>query len=84
MSDYIKAILKSPAVWSALFTAIIATVLAIKPDFPRDLLVVWLGLASAVLAAIGIAGVNGVVPDVRDARAERKIEQGRRLGPPNV
>ena len=37
------------------------------------LLVVWLGLASAVLAAIGIAGVNGVVPDVRDAREARRM-----------
>ena len=73
MSDYVKAILKSPAVWSAFFTAVIATVLAIRPDFPRDLLVVWLGLASAVLAAIGIAGVNGVVPDVRDAREARRM-----------
>lgn len=83
MSDYVRAILKSPAVWSALFTAIVATVLIIKPDFPRELLVLWLGVASAVLAAVGIGGVNGVVPDVRDARAQREIVQGRRLGPPN-
>lgn len=85
MSDYVKAVLKSPAVWSALFTAIVATVLIIKPDFPRELLVLWLGVASAVLAAVGIGGVNGVVPDVKDARdaRAREIVQGRRLGPPN-
>jgi hypothetical protein len=83
MSDYVKAILKAPAVWSALFSAILATVLIIKPDFPRELLVVWLGVASAILAAVGIGGVNGVVPDVRDVRAERKATtEGRRLGPP--
>jgi len=71
MSDYAKAILKSPAVWSALFTAIIATILAVKPDFPRELIVVWLGVASAILAAVGIGGVNGVIPDVRETRARR-------------
>lgn len=81
MSDYAKAIIRSPAVWSALFTAIVATVLAIRPDFPRELLVLWLGVASAVLAALGIAGVNGVVPDVRETRAQREIVEGRRLGP---
>lgn len=72
MSDYAKAVLKSPAVWSALFTAIVATVLVIRPDFPRELLVLWLGVASAILAALGIVGVNGVVPYVRDARALRE------------
>jgi uncharacterized membrane protein YccC len=71
MSDYVKAILKSPAVWSALFTAIIATILAVKPDFPRELIVVWLGVASAILAAVGIGGVNGVIPDVRQTRARQ-------------
>jgi hypothetical protein len=84
MPDYVKAILRSPAVWSSAGTAIVATVLIIKPDFPRELLVLWLGVASAVLAAVGIGGVNGVVPDVkdaRDARAQREIVEGRRLGP---
>ena len=85
MSDYVRPILKSPAVWSSLATAIVATVVIIKPDFPRELLVLWLGVASAILAAVGIGGVNGVVPDVRDVRAERKATmEGRRLGPPNV
>lgn len=81
MSDYIRAILKSPAVWSALFTALVATVLVIKPDFPRELLVLWLGVASAVLAAVGIGGVNGVVPDVRDIREARAA---RRVFPPDA
>ena len=56
-----------------MFTAIIATVLAIKPDFPINLITVWLGVASAILAAIGIVGVTGVIPKVAQAKAVREI-----------
>lgn len=74
MSDALKAIFSSPPLWSALFTAIIATVLAFKPDFPINLITVWLGVASAILAAIGIVGVTGVIPKVAQAQSDRAIK----------
>lgn len=73
MSDALKAILTNVPLWSALISAIVYFVVLRDPSFPRPAIDVLVSVVIALLSALGVTGVQGVVPAVRQAQAERAI-----------
>jgi hypothetical protein len=66
--DILNAIVKDPAVWSAVI--LLATLVAryVFPDLPADLLNAIVALVVVILGAAGIKGVTTEVKRVRAAR----------------
>lgn len=73
MSDAVLAIVRSPTLWSAVIATVVYVVMLRDPSFPKPLLDLYVGIVIAFLSALGITGVVGVVPAVRQAQAARKI-----------
>lgn len=71
MSDQAKAILKNGALWSALIAAVSGTILYINPNFPREILALYVGLLVAILAAVGVNGITSVEVKTAEIKADR-------------
>lgn len=67
--DWLKAILSSGQVWSALLLFINTLLFIVWPAFPRDL---WAALNGVVIAILGAMGISGVKAKVNTMRAVRQ------------
>jgi hypothetical protein len=67
--DVLQAIVKDPAVWSAVI--LLATLVAryVVPDLPADLLN---AIVALVVVVLGAAGIKGVTAEVKRVRAMRE------------
>lgn len=69
--DTLKAAGKNGALWTAIIAGVVGTVLYLRPDFPRELLGLYVAIVVALLTALGVRGVTGVPVATRNLQARR-------------
>lgn len=73
--DWLEAIVKSPAVWSALLLLVNTILKLVWADYSDAVWAATSGLIVALLAALGITGVESVPAKVRRYRTQRAMRE---------
>jgi hypothetical protein len=69
--DTLKAAAKNGALWTAIIAGVVGTVLYLKPEFPRELLGLYVAIVVALLTALGVKGVTAVNVATRAIQTSR-------------